>query len=821
MQIRFYAYDFDYKIKDGQTYIYLYGKLENNHKICVIQQYNPYFYAKVEDVDKEELEKRLPKLEVEAKEPAKVIKWQEIDKELLGKKQKFWKIEVNYPKAVPLVSKELESWGLECYEKDILYVHRYLRDKAITPMTLLEADGELTNDKHMRVAVFQADEIKQFSKDNFNKPKILAIDIETYAKNKIIDPKKNPILMVALYGLDEQGKEYRKVITWKRFSNKLNYLEFVSDEVEMLKKLREIILDYQPDIITGYFSDGFDLPYIKTRANKHKIKLDFGNDYSDLDSGSGNSLREGRSRIKGILHVDIFKFIRNVFGKDLRTDSYSLDSVSEELLNQKKDDVKISELANTWDNHPEKLDQYCKYNLQDAYLTLKLCTKLLPDMNEFAKITGLPLFDLIRMGFSRLVENYILKRALEYQVIAPNKPKKFEIEQRNEDTYQGGFVYEPTPGMYKDIVILDFKSLYPTIITSHNIGPESLNCSCCKETSSVPDHNEYWFCTKEKKFIPQVLEQLILRRTDVKRLIEEERSKGNDTKILEARSYAIKTLANSFYGYLGFFGARWYCLECARSTTAYARNYIKSTIKKAKNKKFEVVYGDTDSLFLLLGEKHLTEVKEFMNEINFDLPGHMELEYEGHYPQGIFVAIKGKEKGAKKKYALIDENDKLKITGFETVRRNWSKIAKELQKEVLQLVLEDKTEEAIEYLRETVKDLKSGKIDPEKLIIKTQITKDLSSYSSIGPHVAVALRMLEQNIPVSAGTVVEYIIAKGSGLVRERAKLPSEIKDNNYDSDYYLNHQILPAVAEIFAVLGYSEEELVGESKQTGLGNFL
>ena len=272
MQIRFYAYDFDYKIKDGQTYIYLYGKLENNHKICVIQQYNPYFYAKVEDVDKEELEKRLPKLEVEAKEPAKVIKWQEIDKELLGKKQKFWKIEVNYPKAVPLVSKELESWGLECYEKDILYVHRYLRDKAITPMTLLEADGELTNDKHMRVAVFQADEIKQFSKDNFNKPKILAIDIETYAKNKIIDPKKNPILMVALYGLDEQGKEYRKVITWKRFSNKLNYLEFVSDEVEMLKKLREIILDYQPDIITGYFSDGFDLPYIKTRANKHKIK---------------------------------------------------------------------------------------------------------------------------------------------------------------------------------------------------------------------------------------------------------------------------------------------------------------------------------------------------------------------------------------------------------------------------------------------------------------------------------------------------------------------------------------------------------------------
>ncbi|MBT3814759.1 hypothetical protein HOE37_02480 [Candidatus Woesearchaeota archaeon] len=821
MEIHFFPLEFEYKVREGQPYVYMYGKLEDNTKVCVIQHYLPYFYAKVHNIHLEQLKKRLKSLELPTNsEPAKVIKWESIEKELLGKKSDFWKIYVNQPKAVSIISKEVSSWGLDCYEKDIFYIHRYLRDKRISPMTLVKVEGDFVEDKKTRVPIFLAENVEPLSKESVKKLKILSIDIETYAKQKSINPEKDPILMIGFYGIDEDNKPFKKVLTWKRFENKLDYLEVVSDEVELLKRFREVILDYKPDILTGYFSDGFDFPYIKTRADKYKVKLDIGLDYSELSAGSKTDFREGKSKINGILHIDIFKFIRYIFGKNLKTESFSLDSVSKELLNHQKHDVDISDLANAWDNNPEQLEEFCEYNLQDAYLALQLCQKLMFDMIEFAKIIGLPLFDITRMRFSRLVENYILKRAIEDNVLAPNKPGRSEIEQRNEETFQGAFVYEPTPGLYDDIMIFDFRSLYPTIITAHNIGPESLACDCCKEKAKVPEQEEYWFCTNKKSFLSKVLERLVLRRVDLKRLIKKTKEKGESTSILDARSYALKTLANSFYGYLGFFGARWYCIECARSTTAYARDYIKRTIEKAKEKGFEVIYADTDSCFLLLGDKIKDEAMTFMNEINFDLPGHMELEYEGHYPKGIFVAIKGSDKGAKKKYALLSDEGKMKITGFEMVRRNWSLLAKELQEKVLELVLNDKKDEALEYVKEVVEKLRNGEIKKKKLIIKTQITKELQNYISIGPHVAVALRLLEQGVKVSPGMVVEYIIAKGTGLVRERARLLEEVSEGDYDADYYLNNQLIPAVNSIFLVLGISEEEFSSDSSQQGLGGF-
>ena len=521
------------------------------------------------------------------------------------------------------------------------------------------------------------------------------------------------------------------------------------------------------------------------------------------------------------MHIDILTFIKYILGKNLKTDSYSLDSVANELLGHKKHDVNLDELAHIWDNEPEKLEDFCEYNLHDAHLTLNLCTKLLPDVIEFTKIIGLPAFDVIRMSFSKLVENYILKRAISLNVLAPNKPLSDEVSRRMDEQIQGAFVYEPTPGLYEDIIVFDFRSLYPTVITAHNIGPESFRCECCENSKRVPEREDYWFCQKEKKFMPSVLEQLILRRVDLKKLIGEQKEKGEDTKILEARSYALKVLANSFYGYLGFYAARWYCLECAASTTAYARNYIKETIKKAERKGFQVIYADTDSCFLLLGNQQMDQAMAFMNEINFDLPGYMELEFEGHFKRGLFVGIKGSDKGAKKKYALIDDKGELKITGFETVRRNWSPLAKEVQQKVLRLVLSGQRDEALNFVKEIAEVLKKGKISLNKLIIKTQITRELSEYSSIGPHVLVAKILERRGERIFPGMVVEYLISKGSGLVRERAKPVSDVKPGGYDVDYYLNKQLLPAVSSIFAVLGYSEEEILGKSKQVGLGSFI
>ena len=831
MEIKFYPYDFGYQIKTEKVYVYLYSKLEDKTKICVMEEFQPYFYVKIAGINLTKLEEKLKTTEIKLKSDsndlAKVVNWEEVEKSLLGKKEKFWKIYVNYPQAVYLISKILEKEELDCYETDLPFIHRYLRDQNLTPMALMKAEGEFTEELNtqMRVPTFLAQSVTQESKKaDIQNLKILALDIETYTKNKVINPDTDPILMIAIYGTDESGKEYKKVLTWQRFKNKLDYLEHFDTEEEILKRFKQIILDYQPDIITGYFSDGFDFPYIKRRADKFKLKLDLGLDSSELNTGKSDlkkSFRLGKSKIEGILHLDVYQFIKRIFGKNLKIENYSLNTIANELLDQKKRDVNLDNLPEIWDNQPEQLVDFCEYNLHDAHLALKLCQKLMYDMVEFSKIVGLPLFDVTRMSFSRLVESYILKRAVEFNVIAPNKPKNVDIAQRSGETFKGGFVYEPLPGLYQNIVVFDFRALYPTIISAHNIGPEALFCQCCrkKKGNKVPQEENLWFCSKEKKFMPEVLERIILRRTDLKRLIKETEEKGKGTKFLESRSYALKILANSFYGYMGFFGARWYCLECVTAVTAYARNYIKTTIEKAQEKGFKVVYADTDSCFLLLGNKNIDQAMEFMNEINFDLPGHMELEFEGHFSRGIFVAQKGTEKGAKKKYALLDKKGKIRITGFETVRRNWSPISKEIQEHVLKLVLEDKTNAALDHVKGMIKKLKDGQIPLEKLIIKTQITKDLSSYSSIGPHVAVAMRMLEKGIPVVPGMVIEYIIAKGQGLIREKAKSVEEIKDGEYDIDYYLNNQILPAVSSIFAVLGY-KDLFTKDNVQSGLGKF-
>ncbi len=823
MELTFYPFDFEYKLHDEKVYFILYSKQENGQKIAVVYDHFPFFYADAQNLSDSDIKKLKQITTKDNSKTAKILTIEKVKREFLGYDKPFLQITANYPKAVPLLAKELAEFGIETYEKDILYTHRALRDLNILPMTECTAQGkenkELQQALNLNLTVFYATKITQKSQVT-TKWKILAVDIETYSLKKEINPHKNPILMVALYGVDEKNQPFEKIITWKDVqANSPNTL-VVEDEKALIETLKQEIQNFNPEIITGYFSDGFDFPYIKARADKLKIPFNLNADGSSIITGQKADFRNGEAKIKGILHIDILKFIKHIFGMNLKTDSYSLDAVAHELLGHKKHEVNLNELAPAWDNEDlEKLRKFCEYNLHDSRLTYNLTNLLLSEIIEFSKTVGLPVFDVIRMRFSRLVESYILKRAIEFNVVAPNKPSGQEMDQRFEESIQGGFVFEPTPGLYTDIVVFDFRSLYPTIIVSHNIGPEGLCRKNCKNKIAVPEKEEYWFCQDEKYFLPRILEDIINKRTEVKQQIKQEQDE-KQKRYLEAKSYALKILANSFYGYLGFFGARWYSLQSAGSTTAFARHYIKTTIEKAEQTGFKVVYGDTDSCFFLLDGKTINDALEFMKHINQELPGQMELEFEGHFKTGIFVATKGTDKGAKKKYALMSEKGDLKITGFETVRRNWSLLAKEVQHNVLKLILEEQTDEAVNYVKQIVKDLKSGKIANNRLIIKTQITRKLSEYNAIGPHVYVAKQLEKRGEKILPGTVVEYIITKGKGLVRERAAIPKDLIEGSYDADYYLNNQIIPALSSIFAVLGYKEDELFEETTQKGLGSF-
>lgn len=813
-KIQFFPLDATYKVTEGKAAIVLFGKTIDGKQISVIDSnFEPYFYV----VPKEgaSIIEKLEKIRIENEDGVSfVTKAESIIKKFLGKEVFAIKACTNLPSSVPIIREIVKEWDAieSAHEFDIPFARRYLIDKNITPLVLHEATGSFTAQKS-KALVFNAESIEQAGTDTLQNPKVLAFDIETYSNlDMAIDANKNPIIMLSFY-----GENFRKVFVWKRFDTSLDFVEFVESEERLIEKFKETIESFKPDILTGYFSDGFDLPYMKTRAEKYRIKLDIGLDFSELKIKSG---RETIAAINGITHLDIFKFIKRVMGATMETYSYDLDAVASELLDEKKHDVSLAELPNAWDKN-DGLEKYCKYCLHDSYLTYNLAVKMLPTLIEMVKIVGIPMYDVNRMGFSQLVEWYIMKQAPNFNEIAPNKPSYNEVQRRRMSTYQGAFVYEPKPGLYKDIVVFDFRSLYPTIIGSHNICPDMIDCLCCKDAAQViNDGNEkHWFCMKRKGFIPILIEDLITRRMRIKEIIKEE--KDEKFAFLDARQNSLKLLANSFYGYLGFFGARWYSLESARSVTAFGRMYIHKVIDKAQKEGFVVLYSDTDSVFLTLDGKTKGEAENFAERINAELPGLMELEYDGFYPAGIFVSAKMSPAGAKKKYALLSEQGALKIKGFETVRRNWSLIAKNAQEKVLEIILRDNdTQKALEYVKEVIINLKNKKIPVEEVIMHTQLQKEIVDYANKGPHVAAAQRLKNRGKQIAPGMVIKYIVTQGSDIIRNRVKLPDEIKDSDYDADYYINNQVIPAVERIFNVLGYTKEDLLETKEQTKLAGF-
>lgn len=811
MNVQFFLTDISYRMMNGKPAVHLYGRTKDGKVICIHDEhFEPYFYVLPKDADA--ARKELETLSVTEKgQEYKVVRVEAARKNIREHEQHVLKVFVDIPAGVPFLKEALRGSPSikECFEYDIKFVRRYLIDKGLAPWTLIEADAEPYTERS-RVPVFKAKSVKQAGDETYVKPHIMAVDIETYNSGGRVQMEKDPILMLALY-----GDGLQKVITWKRFPTENKHVEFVATEADVLLRFKELLEEHKPDILAGYFSDGFDLPFIAKRAEKYKIELDIGLDGTEMkvDGRTQKSVQ-----ITGMVHVDVYKFIKKVIGRSMKTDSFTLDAVGKELLGEGKHEVDLDTLSSAWDNTLPVLDEFAAYNLQDTKLTFDLCMKVLPNMVEFVKIIGLPLWDINRMSFSQLVEWYIIKQTANFNEIILSRPSYTQETARLQRRFKGALVFEPTPGLFEDIAVFDYRSLYPSIIASHNISIGTVNCSCCENVKPVPfDEEKYWFCTKKRGFMSTIIEDLITRRGRIKELLKKDKA---DT-MLSARSEALKLLSNSFYGYLGFAPARWYCFECGQSVTAYARYYITMVITKAQEEGFRVLYSDTDSVFLMLGKKKKEDALKFVERINQDLPKLMELDYENYYPRGIFVATKGTEAGAKKKYALIDSKGQLKIRGFETVRRNTSFIAKDIQRDVLQIVLsENDPKKAVVHVKKVIADLKAHLVPKDKVVIVTQLTKSVDEYEAVGPHVAAAMRMKERGMSVGGGTLVKYVVQQGKGKIRDRVKLEDEANQDEYDAEYYIENQVLPAVERILDVLGVSVDEVQKKGSQSTLGSF-
>ncbi len=803
MKLRFYPFDIEYKTISDKPVIHLYGKTAEGKKICITDNsFEPYLWA-IPKTNITDLERELKTIKIEG---AEIVRTEIHKKNNNGKEQACIKIFTKLPSHVPIIKNYLEAKRIQYAEADILFSRRYLIDREIIPFQEYAVEVE-EEQSALPLQCYKLQNMES-SETTLNDHRLLSVDIESYpTKDRSFN---SPILMIAIY-----GKDYKKVICWKHFNTNLDYVEFVSSEAELLERFRQIIEKEDPDILTGYFTDGYDFPMILERAKKYKIKLDFGLDRSEIKLGRG---QKTEATITGIPHLDIFNLHKNLLRQGLKTDDLKLGSVAKELLGETKTDENILELGDAWDkNDAVKLSRFCEYNLQDSKITYNLADKMMPAIIELIKIVGLPLDDASRMSVSQLVEYFLIKNEAKYNEIAPNRPTSDEIKRREMMRLKGAFVFEPTPGLYKNIIVFDFRSLYPTIIASHNLSGATLNCECCSDTESVPiEGAKMWFCKKRKGFLPSMIEDLIVRRMRVKEMMKEKTS-----PFLKARELGLKLLALSFYGYLAFYGSRWYSFESGNATTAYARYYIKKVIGIYQQHGFKVIYSDTDSVFTLFNdERTKDDAIRLMETINKDLPGLMELEYDGTYPAGIFVATQTDETGAKKKYALIDEDDHIVIKGFATVRRNTAQIAKEVQRKVLGIILkEHNPDKAFNYVKETISKIRKHELPISDFVIKTKITKELEVYEAQGPHVAVAQRLKEQGYNIGAGSMIEYVITESGDKIRDKAREIDAATKDEIDAEYYISNQIIPNIDKIFEVLGFDAKSLLDKDQQS-LGRF-
>lgn len=785
--------DYDYFDFNGGNYVRIIGRTENGKKVCVVDSYEPNFWVILkEDAKPDKVLKNLEKIEVEkASRMSKVLRAEVLDKKFLGKNVKAIQVFVSNHKDAHEIASEIGDMDeIEARrEYDLPIITKYIKENGVEPLVWYSVKGDSLGleDFGGMVDAFEVDvcilakKISKLKKEKEFVPRILAYDIET----DDAELGKGNILMISLF-----GEGIKKVLTWKKSSDVQDYVECFKNEGEMIEKFVRYVNEYDPDILTGYFSDGFDLPYLKAVAQKEGVKLSLGIDGKEPVFTRG---RIPSGRINGVVHVDLFRFVDSVFSQYLQSETLSLNEVAGELVGEKKEDFDFNRLPHMND---EDWNDFFSYNLQDANVTYKLALKLWPDILEFSKIVKEPLFDVTRDRMSTHVENYILHNLDRFNEIAEKRPMGNEVgERKATGKYEGAFVYEPVPGLYENLVMFDFTSMYASVIVSYNLS---------KSTFDGEDFR------KKLGFFPTMIGEIIEKRKKHKKEFSR-----NPSGMLKARSNAYKLLANAAYGYQGFFGARYYCREAAAATARLARENILSAIDKIEKMGYKIIYGDTDSIAFLQGDNSKKEVLEMLKKINENLPGIMELDLEDFYPRGLFVAKRGSGTGAKKKYALVDGEGKVKIRGFETVRRDWCRLTRDLQSKVLAKILEDGDEKrALELLKKVVSDLKKRNVELKDLMIRTQLRRPLNEYLTEGPHVVAARKMEEREIPVSPGMLIEYFIGEGKGKrVGDRVYLPDE--KANYDLNYYIDNQILPAVENIFDVFGVSVKDISdGESQK-------
>ncbi|WP_338486550.1 DNA polymerase II [Pseudomonas trivialis] len=687
------------------------------------------------------------------------------------------------------LEKRLRTAGVDVYEGDVRPPERYMMERFITAPVWFggtpDADGTLL-DAQMKPA------------PDYRPPlKLVSLDIETTAQGD-------------LYCIGLQGCGERQVYMLGP-PNKTCVVDFKLDycdtRAQLIEALNLWLATHDPDAIIGWNVVQFDLRVLHEHAQRLNVPLMLGRGDEPMAWREHGSRNHYFAAAAGRLIIDGIEALRSATWS---FESFSLENVAQTLLGEGKD---ISTPYQRMDEinrmFAEDKPALARYNLKDCELVTRIFarTELLKFLLERASVTGLPAD---RNGGSVAAFTHLYLPLMHRQgFVAPNlgdKPPRVS---------PGGFVMDSRPGLYESVLVLDYKSLYPSIIRSFLIDPVGLI-----EGLKHPDDSDSVEGFRGARFsrTRHCLPAIVARVSEGREVAKRERN--------APLSQALKIIMNAFYGVLGSSGCRFFDTRLASSITLRGHEIMRQTRELVEAQGYEVIYGDTDSTFVWLGSAHAQEdasrigqalvahVNEWWRthlQTAFGLHSALELQFETHFTRFLMPTIRGAEEGSKKRYAGLvvraDGSEEMVYKGLETVRSDWSPLARRFQQELYQRIFHRQPHQ--DYIRDYVRRTVSGEFD-ELLIYRKRLRRRLDDYErNVPPHVRAARLADDYNDRLGRprqyqrGGWISYVISVNGPE-------PLEVRQAPIDYDHYVTRQLQPVADAILPFVDDDFSTLVG-----------
>lgn len=766
-----------YRAEDDGVVVELYGRNRAGESVAArYTGFRPYFLlVEPAPADLERLQ-----ADPEVREIAPATVW------LAGADRRAVRVTLGSPWKVPDYREQYRRPGdfpnvLSC---DIPFVHRFLYDKGLGPTVRFSAEpeSEAVRERYavrevVRVVAGEGGDIGP-APDFRPKLTILAFDIENAIRERTI---------FTICGVVSRDGE---VVRRFRIAS--------PDEREMLLAFARVVEESDPDVLTGYNIGGYDLPLLQERAKALGLpQLPLGRDRSEA-----RDMGERLWRIAGRVVADAWWSAR----RELRPKQESLEFVARQLLGEGKLDVDRRRIEEEWARDPERVQQYCEH---DAELALRILLKLraLDKAADLATVAHLPLEEGLNGRTSLFIDAMLVPRADRLGIGVPPTHRA-----RRDSAIEGGYVHTIRPGLYRWVVVLDFKAMYPSLIIAKNICFTTLSP---EGTTQAPSGARFLDPSVRRGVIPAILEELLADRDRFRRL-------SRTSESAELRAYydglqgAVKVLMNSFYGVLASSFYRFTDKQIGAAITAFAREAITSIIRELEADGEEVVYSDTDSVFVRSREPSLAGAREFGERLSkrFTAAGAT-FEFQSVY-EALF------SHGAKKRYVgrTAWPREELIIRGYETRRSDAFDFQSDSLVEIFDLVLRGETERVLQRARELVESCRTGQVPVEKLVIARSVRPE-EEYNEATrenlPFLRVFRQLKQEGYDVIPGMKVAWIVTDARHSPQE-VEPWREGRTLTRAPDYtYYAERVAQTLARVTEVYGWGASELLQGHRQRRL----